>query len=357
MWLKLSLLVLVTVLFHYHQLVHCNDEQIPDFDDGYDDDNVSPKKKTNDVEVVSDGTHVWIGSKDDSHKRMFLACIKGDKAELNKAIHQGANVNAFGPAGLTPLNVAASYGNTEIVGLLLQKGAEIDKFDADEFQTPLFTSCVNGTYDVGDLLIRRGASLNMLNERGDSAISIAAYHGHDNLVALLLKKKAKHLDKQTKDTGYTALHFAAYKGHLLVVKMLVKAKCDIDMVDKDGRSPIMLAAMEGHKEVVKFLISKDADLDIQDQNGFNALMLAVSYNKKYVVPSILDSGCIVKLANFRGETPLLIAAILGYQDLIKLLVLHGVDIMDEVNKDGKNAIELAEENNHTEAAQFLRQFL
>ena len=59
-------------------------------------------------------------------------------------LDKGADVNAKGVRGGTPLHIACRYGSSEIVELLLARGADVDEEDIDR-QTPLMMACYAGS--------------------------------------------------------------------------------------------------------------------------------------------------------------------------------------------------------------------
>ncbi|MDO8435173.1 MAG: ankyrin repeat domain-containing protein [bacterium] len=60
-------------------------------------------------------------------QQLFDAVDKGDLAAVQAAVVAGANVDAEGETGMTPLSEAANDGNLEIVEFLVEKGANINK--------------------------------------------------------------------------------------------------------------------------------------------------------------------------------------------------------------------------------------
>ena len=61
------------------------------------------------------------------------------------------------------------------------------------------------------------------------------------------------------NNGRTALHIAAYNNHLNIVKKLIEHGAKIDVVDKETRTALDLAAQECHMKVVSFLLTTFAD--------------------------------------------------------------------------------------------------
>ncbi|CAE7598735.1 dnaaf1, partial [Symbiodinium sp. KB8] len=97
----------------------------------------------------------------------------------------------------------------------------------------------------------------------------AAYFGHADSVASLVRRKAKLEVKTT--FGLTPLHQAARNGHAHVCEMLLDLKANINAVTRDSRSATQNAAHQGHREVVELLAARRADINHKDQNGITAL--------------------------------------------------------------------------------------
>ncbi len=183
------------------------------------------------------------------------------------------------------------------------------------------------------------------NERGQSALLLAVYHGRNEIRDLLL---ARGLDLE--------LHEAAATGHLGRVKLLVeKYPSRAQNFSPDGFPVLALAAFLGHLEVVEYLFSKGADVNAVASNGtgYNAMTASVTNGHTKIVSWLLEHGA---NANYRygpGFTPLLSAAANGHLEIVKLLLDHGADLHAK-SDDGKTALSLAEERGHTAVAQFLR---
>ena len=87
--------------------------------------------------------------------------------------------------------------------------------------------------------------------------------------------------------------------------------------------------------------------------GYTALTGAVAGSHAAIVQWLLQQGA---NANYRygpGYSPLFEAAANGKLEIVKMLVEHGADA-NAVTNDGKTALQIAEERNHPEVAEFLR---
>jgi ankyrin repeat protein len=118
------------------------------------------------------------------------AALNGHVAVARLPIDRG--VRAAYASGRTALHVAATHGRTEIVRLLLQKGADPNARDQD----------------------------------GSAPIDEAAWRGFRDIVALLLDAGARIDGPQTK-TGATPLNEAAFMGQAAVVELLLARNASV----------------------------------------------------------------------------------------------------------------------------------
>ena len=61
--------------------------------------------------------------------------------------------------------------------LLIEKGAEVNRTDEAE-ETALMVAAIHGHVEVVKLLIEKGAEINRTNKAGRTALMAASYHGH-----------------------------------------------------------------------------------------------------------------------------------------------------------------------------------
>ena len=100
---------------------------------------------------------------------LMLAAIKGDLAVANKLIKKGADVNK---TNWTPLHYAASGGQAELIGLLLENSAYIDA-ESPNGSTPLMMAAMYGSEASVKLLLQEGADPKLKNEQGLTALDFA----------------------------------------------------------------------------------------------------------------------------------------------------------------------------------------
>ena len=88
---------------------------------------------------------------------LLAACKKNDVKTVALLITAGANVNLANKFGNTPLFFAVGNGHTEIVKLLIAKGADVNKADNKYGITPLYRASSKGHTEIVELLKLAGA--------------------------------------------------------------------------------------------------------------------------------------------------------------------------------------------------------
>lgn len=102
---------------------------------------------------------------------------------------------------------------------------------------------------------------------------------------------------------------------------------DVNILDGEGRTPIIHAAFEGKMAVVEWLVANGASINQQDRNGWTALHFAVQEKHRDMVEFLLKSGAAVDVKDIHGNTPLWRAAIdaRGHYELVHMLLEHKAD--------------------------------
>ncbi|MFJ9350374.1 ankyrin repeat domain-containing protein [Streptomyces sp. NPDC101237] len=93
-----------------------------------------------------------------------------------------------------------------------------------ELATKIFDLARQGRTEALVAYLDAGVPANLTNDRGDSLVMLAAYHGHADAVRELLSRGAEA--DRINDRGQTPLAGAVFKGETEVVKALVEAGAD-----------------------------------------------------------------------------------------------------------------------------------
>jgi len=120
--------------------------------------------------------------------------------------------------------------------------------------------------------IGAGYDLDVRDEKGYTALILAAYHGHAAAVEQLLAAGADPCAQDNR--GNTALMGAIFKGELAIAQRLLRADCAPDQRNDAGQTAAMYAALFRRKEVLEALRAGGADMRAQDAAGNSPERLA-----------------------------------------------------------------------------------
>jgi ankyrin repeat protein len=130
--------------------------------------------------------------------RLTAAILGSRVAHVASLLRRGAPVNAADKYGTTPLYKAAVQGETEIVGMLLEAGADPNRESGGEDEgTPLCAAASWGHTEIVRLLLQHGAHPNAIEtpDKGVmTALEWAQRNGHSAVVQLLLEGGAHPSD-------------------------------------------------------------------------------------------------------------------------------------------------------------------
>ncbi|CAK0862016.1 unnamed protein product, partial [Prorocentrum cordatum] len=136
---------------------------------------------------------------------------------LGLLLQSGADANQKDSRGVAVLHQAVFDGKGDCITKLLDAGADIDVRDRHE-QTPLFFA---PTRQICELLITRRADVNVVNSKKQSPLHLAAYAGLDDAVSCLIDAKKNLLQAQDQH-GHTPLYYAAHAKLRTTVNVLKK---------------------------------------------------------------------------------------------------------------------------------------
>src|SRR5271167_1129364 len=157
----------------------------------------------------------------------IFAGVMGDNGRLEELLAGNRSlVSAMSTDGWTPLHLAAFFGKTENVRLLLKKGAEVTARSTNPMQNmPLHAAAAGKHAEIVKLLLDHGAPAN------------ARQHG-----------------------GWTPLHAAAQNGDLDSARALVSSGADTKARADNNQSALDLALTTGQQAMVDFLEANGANL-------------------------------------------------------------------------------------------------
>ena len=183
----------------------------------------------------------------------------------------GADLNKPDGSGLSPIHHAASKEELATVRLLISLGAEPELTKAAKL----------GQYDILTELLQVGTDPNMTISTGEFPLLYASLTGNKRVVQLLLWRGANPSKKDK--YGDTPLHWAAHRGHKHVAKQLIDGGAELNSINIWGRTPLYHAVDKGRKDIVKLLMDMGADQNVAEEGGKTPLTLAREKNELYII--------------------------------------------------------------------------
>ncbi len=184
-----------------------------------------------------------------------------DFTKAQKLIELGAPLHVVDETGGTPLHLAASIGNADLVKLLLEHGAQVDEAirDLDTisydsiYATPLQLASEYGQKKVVQLLLTAGANVNTKSKDNTTPLYRAVKNSHSDVVQLLIQAGAT-----VNSPNFSYLMRAIHIGNTNIVRQLIQAGENVNG-PSPGYSPIVVAAYAGNLPLVKLLLEFGAE--------------------------------------------------------------------------------------------------
>ncbi len=192
---------------------------------------------------------------------------------------------------------------------------------------------------VFDLLEQQVTDINKQNNRGETALMMAANYGYLNIVDKLLEKGA---DPNLKDTmDFTALIYATIKRHRGIIELLLnKSHTDINILGPNGHSAIFVSLklnnLDLDLDIVNLLLDdKRINLDLKDGHG-NTLLHAAIYSASHdIIKKILRKGANPNLKDKKSQTALMFAVLKGRKNIVKSILRNtrtDINLQDNVGE-------------------------
>lgn len=215
-------------------------------------------------------------------KSFHAAAGAGDMMAITAFLDAGINPNAQNASdGRTPLISAAARGDLEVVKLLLERGADVNIKDKENY-TALFHA-IEAMYEEVALVILDQPNIdpNARGLNGVTALMSYAWRDNKDAVKKLLDRGAD-VNGQDND-GDAALHGVAKSGNMEILNMLLEKGANPNLKNKLGGTPLMWAAVFGNEDAAQRLLARGADRSLKDVDGMTALDWAVKNKREKVV--------------------------------------------------------------------------
>jgi ankyrin repeat protein len=255
-------------------------------------------------------------------------------------------------------------GKLDAVTTLLDHGAALDARDPEFEQTALMVAVREGHSDVVALLLERGADVNAQTKIGPTPAFIPPCKRTGCFSEGAGITRGGIPDRGGRPAakgGLTPLLYAARDGRTHEAAQLLAAGADVELAEANGIRPLLMALLNNQLGVVDLLLAHGADVNADDFWGRTPLFAAVEYRNRdlrhrdlvdapvdraallEVIKVLIERGADVNArtrewphsrtsftsdlswVDMTGQTPFVRAALSGDTTTMRLLLEHGAD--------------------------------
>ncbi len=183
------------------------------------------------------------------------ACSTGNLEIVKLLIEHGATAEYRDGCGWSPLRKTLFYfhpDDIEMVKLLLENGASLDDLESDCL--PVFAAA-QMTPKVFDKTKANGTVFS-------SGYDEETAKGITEIVIMLLGDKS--VDITTSTNGQSLLMLAVQKDNVYLAQYLISAGCDVDYIEKNGKTALDFAVENGNEEMIMLLKQSNTENAVDD---------------------------------------------------------------------------------------------
>ena len=194
-----------------------------------------------------------------------IAAMTGQTTTLVHLLEKVKPAREAVAADQTLANLMGRSNNRDLVRQLLAAGVRPDGPGPTASYGPLHAAAVNATPEILGLLLDAGATMEKKDAQGYTPLHCAAEAGRADHVRFLISRGAKATTAS--NDGLTPLHSASQLGHIETLRLLLDHKAAINATDTKGSPALVGAAAEGWADAVEFLLNHGADPNLEDLRG------------------------------------------------------------------------------------------
>ena len=288
-------------------------------------------------------------TKEEFVNEIHEAVYHGEKIRLEKLLATGdLDLNLCDEAGKTALHISIERKHYDLVDILLKGGVSVNA-TSDKGDTPLHLC---NDLEASKKLIEFGACINIRNTKGETPLHTCTKRESASLMEYLLTLGAdvNATDKEGETAMTHVTKFGVYNAKFTdMAKLLLKFGADVNKQDDALKSPLHHACESSPLEIVKLLLEKGAKLDILDGPGQCPIHYCLK-NYRCEEDGLLDLLGVAlsnkeapNCVDIRGRSILHMASVDQSDSVVELILNYGADI-NQFDYQGKVPLHYAAKN-------------
>ena len=288
-----------------------------------------------------------------NHTALIVACVKKNIDAVHVLLNAGADTNIADNMCATCLHYAVLGGCTkDALQKIVDHGANVNAKNRN-IVTALHSVCYTGNVDAVNVLLKAGADVNIVDDKGSSWLHYAVLGGCSKEFLQSLIDHGANVNA-TNHGNITSLMMACKKGNADAVTVLLKAGADANIVAINGNTWLHGAVVgDCSKEVLQMIIDHGADVNATNNKNLTALVMACEKGNIDAINVLLNAGADTSIVSVYGNTWLHFAVLGGSNKAILHRIFdHGTDV-NAVNNEGATSLMLACETGQRESVNVL----
>ncbi|CAB0039173.1 unnamed protein product [Trichogramma brassicae] len=343
---------------------------------------------------------------------LLLALKTGNKKAVELLLQRDADPNVANASGFTPVyfigtidlaetffkindernrtvevNVRNKWSNTPLHLYLAQtivhkkavcagnhETVHVGARDNEEPDLHLNLAKMGDSRKAAELLLRRGADPNFINDQGDTCLHIICSNDDDddddiaNMLFAICDEKHQIVEVNARDKeGRTPLHAAIFNSNINMIEVLLRRGANPNSADKSGHTPLHFVCLREYDDVdlakrffeIGEKFNKPLEVDAQNNEGWTPLHAAIFKGNANLVELLLRKNADPNSLNKNGETALHKICEANLDDLTVEMLFEICDEkkqsmqVDALDKMGKTPLHVAIKNGKIKLVEIL----